>query len=316
MKHAKTAMVALWALATTACSEGIEVSSGLPSQMRVTGGEYLSTDFPVAFEPAPEDASTASADDPDAGDAGAPPPSVVLISSPSSRVPIGTANKAATAFVSPNARTVAVALEGEPGYFRVPVGVESFENSPNLEVKVALTFAPTIQPGLRRIWFAAADEQGDYGYGRYFEVEFVDPAKTAPLAVSLDWSTNMDLDLLVRLPDGSELAPRRYVSAGGDRIASSDDTPSINIDSLAGCAVDGLRKETATFPAPEPGSYEVFVRVNSPCGLPSAGWTLRVLRNGEEIGNASGATYAWEADTKNGGPNGPGRFALRFNVAE
>jgi len=318
VRHANQ-LAALAALAAVAaCDSGIETTSGVASRMRVTNGVYLSRDFPVPM--VETDAGSAPAADPDA-DAGADggvsgPPQVDGISSPNNTVPVGIGTKGLTAFVSPNARTVAIGLEGEPGFWRVPVGQPSLENAPDLEVTAALSFDRSLGAGTANIWLAAADADGHYGPARSLALALVDSIPSTPLAVSLSWSADMDLDLVIKQPDGSLLTPKSLTDASGKRIASGEDVPSIDLDSNIGCLIDGRRRENATWTAPQPGTYEVYVRLAAPCGFPYAGWKVQVLRDGEENGNATGTSYAWEADVKNGGPEGPGRFAVRFTVSE
>ena len=52
------------------------------------------------------------------------------------------------------------------------------------------------------------------------------------------------------------------------------------------------------------------------CGIPETAWNVRLLRDGQEVTQADGASYATELALPNGGLNGPGRLALRFNIGD
>jgi hypothetical protein len=134
----KAASLNVWGIALvalSACDESVAAKSGLTSRLRVIGGQYIAEDFPASQS---EDASTVTETTEDGGVVGAP--QVDSIQSPNNRVAIGVNTKAISALVSPHARTVAIALEGEPGYWRVPVGQPSLEAAPDLDVGANLSF--------------------------------------------------------------------------------------------------------------------------------------------------------------------------------
>jgi hypothetical protein len=310
----KAASLNVWGIALvalSACDESVAAKSGLTSRLRVIGGQYIAEDFPASQS---EDASTVTETTEDGGVVGAP--QVDSIQSPNNRVAIGVNTKAISALVSPHARTVAIALEGEPGYWRVPVGQPSLEAAPDLDVGANLSFDRGLKPGTHKVWLAAADEHGEYGDGKRLAVDLIDGPPEEALALSLSWSADMDLDLIVRLPDGSLLTPKGLADASGKPVAAGADVPSIDLDSNIGCLIDGRRRENAVLSAPDAGEYEVYVRLAGACGIPYAGWNVQVFRNGKTKTTVSGVTYAWEADVTGGGPEGSGRFALRFNVSE
>lgn len=300
-----------------ACEPSTPVGSGANAALRVAGAQYVSGQFPV---PAPDpDAGTAPPPPPDdAGDPDAattqppPPPRVLDVASLNNSVRAGTRARSLSGRASFNAMTVAIGLEGDPGYWIVPVGATDIENPPDLDFSASVDYADTLPPGPHRVLFAAADRAGQYGPARALAIDVPSVIPDSELAVSLAWDQDMDLDLVVIQPDGSVLTARGLRAPDGTRVPGSD--PRISFDSNGGCAIDGRRREDGTWSAPQSGTYEVRVRVFSPCGLPAAGWHVIVARGGSVVGDFPGTSYAWEADAPGGGPDGMGRRVAQFSV--
>lgn len=298
------ALLALLAL-VGACGDEIEVTNGLKAKLRVAGGQFKEDDFPV-------DTSTdASAARPTpAGDGGVLlPPRITTVESLNNSIKRGTVGKTLRVVVAENARTVAIGLEGDPGYWLVPIDARSIEFAPDLELNATLDFDRKLLLGPHKLWFAASDKDGHYGAPRSLDLTILDDVPAAPIVVSLTWTANVDLDLVVVQPDGKVVTNKAVRTAADGPSAAR-----IDLDSNSGCVLDGHRAENALFTATPIGEYRVFVRHASPCGLPSTGWTVRLLREGVEVDRISGASYAFETDLPNGGPSGPGRLALRFNI--
>jgi hypothetical protein len=288
-----------------ACDDEIEVTNGLAAKLRVAGGQYREDDFP-----ADTTLTTPVVPPTPVSDGGVlPPPRISSLESLNNSVKRGTVGKNIRVVVSENARTVAIGLEGDPGYWLVPVAARSIEFAPDLELSATLDFDRTILLGPARLWFAASDADGHYGAPRSLDLTILDDVPSAPLLVSLTWTANVDLDLVVLQPDGKVVTNKAVRSAADGPSAAR-----IDLDSNAGCVIDGHRSENALFTQTPIGEYRVFVRQASACGVPTTGWTVRVLREGVEVDRISGASYAYETDLPNGGPSGPGRLALRFNI--
>lgn len=299
------ALALLSALALLACGDEIEVTNGLEAKLRVAGGQFKEDGFPV-------DTSTDAGVAPPApvSDGGVlPPPRVSTVESLNNSIKRGTVGKNLRVVVSENARTVAIGLEGDPGYWLLPVAARSIEFAPDLELSATLDFDRKLLLGPHKLWFAASDKDGRYGAPRSLDLTILDDVPLAPIVVSLSWTANVDLDLVIVQPDGKVVTNKAVRSAADGPSAAR-----IDLDSNSGCVLDGHRAENALFTATPIGEYRVFVRQASPCGLPSTGWTVRLLREGVEVDRISGASYAFETDLPNGGPSGPGRLALRFNI--
>jgi hypothetical protein len=288
-----------------ACGDEIEVNNGLRSKLRIASGQYVDDGFPVDTR---ADAGVV-AQTPVVDGGVLPPPRVSQVDSLNNSVKRGTAGKNLRVVVSQNARTVAIGLEGDPGYWVVPVAARSIEFAPDLELSASVDFDRSILLGPARVWFAASDESGHYGPARSLDLTILDDIPSAPFVVSLSWTANVDLDLVVVQPDGKVVTNKAVRSAADGPSAAR-----IDLDSNAGCVLDGHRVENALFTQTPIGEYRVFVRQASACGVPTTGWTVRLLRDGTEVQRISGASYAYETDLPNGGPTGPGRFALMFTI--
>lgn len=285
------------------------MGSGYEASLRVRGGRYVAGEFPAGSDPeagAPmADASTPQ-----------PPPAVAVVNATSLAVQQGQLGKQFTGSVSYSARTVAVGLEHDRGYWIVPVDAADIDLPPNLAFHATTDFASDLTPGPVNLLFAAIDAQGRIGPRRALPLAVRSSLPDAPLAVVLDWDRPVDLDLLVQLPDGRTLTARGLRSADGAYTRPTDGGARIDLNSNAGCVIDGTRRETATFPAPGTGRYEVRVHLFSACGEPSTAWRVRVVRAGTVVREAVGTSWSWETDAPGGGPSDDGRRALVFEVSE
>ncbi|MDB4976046.1 MAG: hypothetical protein JWN48_4387 [Myxococcaceae bacterium] len=286
-----------------ACDDSIAYDNGQSALIRVAGARFEEQGYPAdtTAEPPPAQHSA------DGGIAG--PPGIVSISSQNNTVKRGTISKTLRVVVDPDATTVAIAIEGDRGYWVTPVTTRSLEFAPSLELNAIFDFDRALPLGPTRLWFAAADAQGQYGPPKAQDLTIVDDAPMAPLVVALDWTQNVDLDLVIAQPDGKVLTNKAVRTAG-----STADSPKIDLDSNANCVLDGHRSENAIYTAVPPGEYIVYVRLAGSCGFPETGWRVRLLRDGQTISTVNGAAYAFETALPNGGPAGPGRLALRFNI--
>lgn len=160
----------------------------------------------------------------------------------------------------------------------------------------------------RELWnvnVALRDSQGRIGDILTVPVNVAE-AKRGELRVTLSWDTATDVDLHVVEPGGSEIYYSNRTSANGGQL---------DLDSNAGCSIDGVNQENIYWERPVNGEYIVRVDFWSDCpddegnGLP-ASW--RVVATGCGIEQeASGFFSAGEAD---GGSAGSGVEALRFTA--
>ena len=92
--------------------------------------------------------------------------------------------------------------------------------------------------------------------------------------VSLTWNVESDVDLHVVDPAGDEIYwSHRMVDSGGE----------LDLDSNAGCSIDGIKNENITWSTESAPSGTYIVRVNywSSCGVESTNYTVRINNGGE-----------------------------------
>jgi hypothetical protein len=107
-------------------------------------------------------------------------------------------------------------------------------------------------------------------------------AGTGALQISLSWDENDDVDLHVYTPSGNE------VYFGRKRIAATESVgeAELDIDSNAGCGIDGKNTENIYFESPlESGKYTVKVCLFDKCSSGTAGarYNVSANRNGQFI---------------------------------
>ncbi|MDB4991557.1 MAG: hypothetical protein JWN04_6735 [Myxococcaceae bacterium] len=294
-------LASLW---LTSCGDEVQVDNGLRAAVRVANAQFEDRRFPVDIT---SDAAVPVQLLADGGTS--TPPDIVSINSLNNSVVRGTVNKDLRVVVGQGATTVAIGLEGERGYWVTPVSTHSVEFSPALELTATLQFDRTLPVGPARLWFAAADATGHYGAPGSLDLTIRDDVPQAAMVLSLDWTEDMDLDLVVALPDGSTLTNKATRST-----AAGANAPRIDLDSNASCVIDAHRSENAIFTAVPSGSYTVYVRLAAACGVPETGWRVRLSRDGQVINTVNGVSYAYETNLPHGGPSGPGRMALHFDI--
>lgn len=211
---------------------------------------------------------------------------------------------------------------GYDGYWETPVTTDG--STVLVNVALAADFTPSSSARLsdrlaRRFlsqWGLAASgipvvielENGGGKFGNPTTVTFqTAEVGSGSVAVSLSWDTATDLDLHVVDPNGVEI----YY---GD---SSADGGSLDLDSNAGCSIDGVNNEHITWPDSAPaGEYVVRVDFYDNCppapdqpGLP-ANWTVTTTACGESQ-TFSGSFGSGDADH---GGVGSGVEVARFTA--
>jgi hypothetical protein len=174
-----------------------------------------------------------------------------------------------TLYVTVGSDTVGLATAvsgGIAGYYELRLP------APAPDVSVLLEFAQSIPLSELDLLFAVADASGRVGpYGRLHTS--VTSVGTGDVQVTLSWDADSDVDLHVVDPAGEEVfyAHRRSASGG-----------ELDLDSNAGCEIDGVRNENITWPtgrAPR-GQYTVRVDYWSSCGVAQTNYTVRVNNSG------------------------------------
>jgi uncharacterized protein YfaP (DUF2135 family) len=174
-----------------------------------------------------------------------------------------------TVYIYVGSRTVGLATEaagGIDGYYELRLP------SPQSDASLLLAFPQSIPLGELELLFAVADPRSAVGpfVGLSATVTSVG---TGDVQVTLSWDADSDVDLHVVDPAGEEIyyAHRRSASGG-----------ELDLDSNAGCAIDGVRNENITWPigrAPR-GQYTVRVDYWDSCGVARTNYTVRVNSGG------------------------------------
>jgi hypothetical protein len=154
----------------------------------------------------------------------------------------------------------------------VPGGIDGYYElrlpSPRTDAALVLAVAQSIPLRDLDLMFAVADLSGVVGpYARLSTT--VTTVGTGDVQVTLSWDADSDVDLHVIDPAGEEIYYAHRLSASGGEL---------DLDSNAGCSIDGVRNENITWPvgrAPR-GTYTVRVDYWSNCSVPSTNYTVRV----------------------------------------
>jgi len=273
--------------------------------------------------------------------AGAPPaptggPDVKTLSSTNNRVIPGLGSSSFSGNVADTAEAVLLWLKDDIGYWVVPTGVVDPIETGQRTFSAKLAFARSVLPGKRAVQVQAVDAQGHIGKPQDFTYVVLDPTPQGALVIALEWDADVDLDLHVTMPNPMptaieptlELWPKRTSSSRRTMVPDGgpDSTATIDVDSNAQCQIDGRRAENLVIEqAPPPGAYQVRVDTFGMCGLSSARWHVRVLREGNVIGEATGIATPYDGYPAQGnglmfgkderpGTAGAGLLAVEFTI--
>ena len=128
-----------------------------------------------------------------------------------------------------------------------------------------------------------------------------DRVGTGDIQVTLSWDRDSDVDLHVIAPGGEEIYyARRQSPSGGE----------LDLDSNAGCSIDGVRNENITWPVGRAPRGRSTVRVDywSSCNVAQTNYTVRV-NNGGSVQIVSGSFTG----TGDRGGAGSGRTVATFD---
>jgi uncharacterized protein YfaP (DUF2135 family) len=165
---------------------------------------------------------------------------------------------------------------------------------------VLLTFPQQIPLEQFDLQFAVANTAGAVGPYSTLTTN-VTEVGTGDVQVTLSWDANSDVDLHVVAPGNDEIYWARRESPSGGTL---------DLDSNAGCDIDGVRNENITWPlgrAPR-GHYIVRVDYWSNCNVSRTEFTVRVNNSGA----AQIATGSFTGEGDQGGA-GSGQTMLTFD---
>ncbi|WP_462280362.1 YfaP family protein [Salinivirga cyanobacteriivorans] len=190
---------------------------------------------------------------------------------------------------SGDASEVIIGVEGADGYFTYPVS--SMKSVEDL-VLIYLLFTQEIE-GTFTIVFALVDIDGNVGTYQSIEVQTVE-AGTGQFQVNLSWDQPNDMDLHLIEPNGEEI----YYSN-----SLSDNGGFLDIDSNAGCSIDGTNSENITYgdtAIVEAGTYTVIVDRWSNCNVTgTTNFSVTATLNGELVSGNNPYYGSWASDYTN-----------------
>lgn len=190
---------------------------------------------------------------------------------------------------------VVVAIDGVPGYYDVmlPSGATG--------ATLLLTLAQQLPNTAFTIRVGAADAAGAIGAYATTPVA-IRQVGTGDVQVSVSWDAPSDVDLHVVDPSGQDV----YYSNPGPTAAGG----TLDLDSNAGCSIDGVNNENITWPASRAprGTYTVRVDYWAGCDVPATKYVVTVRVKGQAPRTFAG-TFTGGGDN---GDAGSGRTITTF----
>jgi hypothetical protein len=281
-----------------ACTDGVTADNGTDALLQVRNAQFWRGAMP--------------------NENGGP---VVTAATLQSQSTAGRANLVGAGDVGSAATGVAIALDGDVGYWTIRAKTPSSGAPTEPTWSMTYGLASTLPPGTYHYVLRAVDVDGRFGPATLRTLTVVPRAVPAGrLVISLTWDSQVDLDLHVLLPNGIEMFKRHMaeyepppISAGPQDPFALHDGGILDHDSNAHCIQDGQRAEDAVWAnPPPPGHYQIRVDTFSMCGGTSASWRLEAVLDGKRIGSASGT--ATEADLRFAHDRGAGVLALEIDV--
>ena len=167
------------------------------------------------------------------------------------------------------------------------VGLSSTAEDAAGEVTVEIYTRPTAPGGTFRLQLGFDDGTGTDGNPQpvgWYIIEFsIVETLGGDLQFALNWDSATDVDLHVVDPAGEMLFYGNPASTSGGVL---------DLDSNAGCDIDGTQNENAIWAADAalPGSYQVAVNYWSACEYAGVtNWRLTVLERGQPVGTYEGS---------------------------
>lgn len=207
--------------------------------------------------------------------------------------------------------SILIGIDGENGYYEMPVS--ELKSTSSLYV-VYLIIIQELELDYFDIVIAIIDGDGNVSSHSYISVEKIE-AGTGDLQISCSWNQENDLDLHLEEPNGEEIYYGNYYSANNGIL---------DIDSNAGCYIDGINNENITYSEDssivETGEYIVRLDLYSNCSVTeSTNAVVNVLYQGESITPSYGENPyygTFTASDADYGSSGDGRVVMKFTIDE
>jgi hypothetical protein len=183
----------------------------------------------------------------------------------------------------------------QSGYYEVTLP------SPATSATVVLTIAQVLPVSAVTLDVAAVGAGGAVGVAGH-QAASVTTVGSGEVQVSVSWDADSDVDLHVVDPNGEEIyyGATTAVTSGG----------ALDLDSNAGCSIDGVRNENITFAEAPPGDYEVRVDYYASCDVAETNYVVTVQLPGQQPQVFEGV-FTGDGD---GGSEGDGQTITSFTI--
>jgi hypothetical protein len=295
---ARHIVLALALVASIASCNEVVADEGLDASLRVDGAQFHRGSLPVE-ETGP----------------------VVKSVSLSPIVHPGASGRQCSGVVDRSGTAVALALDGDPGYWILPAGIPDVTAPGFPTFAASVSFSSAIGGGSHTFFARAIDADGHFGaaFTRPLDVT-VSGRPMGHLVIALTWDNHADLDLHVVDPTGVEIFNRNINSYQAPPPGATPEAPGtphpggiLDFDSNAQCVPDGRDAENVVYAdKPPSGHYVAKVDTYSLCGEAGARWRVEGFLEGVSMGAAEGTST--EYDTRFPHERGAGVLALELDV--
>jgi len=287
------------ALGIVGCSDRASPDRGYDLRLRVVGAQVVRAPFPA--------------------ERGGP--KLTFVDVRDTRVGAGDTDNPIVGRAAEGSFAINAGVEGDPGYWTIPVGLPDDVNPGELQFKIVVDYARSLAPGPLHVLLQAVDGRGVPGPISVARLEIENPVPDGPLVFNLEWDAEVDADLIVVDPTGITIGSKNISSLEppppGAPLGESDGTRGgrLDQDSNANCVIDGRRRESIYWSAePLPGRYAVYAALSSTCGLSHTAFRLRISHHGQTRA-FSDFLYASDGRAEPlGGPTSPGLLVTVFDV--
>jgi hypothetical protein len=201
---------------------------------------------------------------------------------------------------------VAVSMKGASnGYWVMPVGLPDLVD-PGIDWSLKFRFTRQAPLGKQALLIAQTDVHGKFGLPTEIPYTVASLVPDGKKVISLVWHNHADLDLQIQSPDGKITSAKRPNTGNvpaNHKIPDGgiEGSGTLNRDSNARCAFDGLMEEDVVFNGdPTPGDYLVWVDLFDSCGEAATTFDLQLHEDGVETFNVVGQQLDINADNGTG----------------
>jgi hypothetical protein len=233
-------------------------------------------------------------------------PTLPLTTSISSSALAGGAERSLSGRASLGAYGVGIRVKGAGhGYWVLPVGLPDL-NDPGIDWSTKIRFTREMPLGKQTLLVAETNKNGKFSVPTEIPFTVKSLLPEGKKVISLVWHNKADLDLQIQGPNG-KLTSAKFPNTGDvpddHKIPNGgiEGSGSLNRDSNARCAFDGIMEEDMVFGGdPTPGDYYVWVDLYDHCGEAATTFELSLHEDGVETFKLVGQLLDQNADNGTG----------------